>query len=112
MTLSQLAGDPDEPRLLLPAAATMTTPCEKAQFMVSRSDWEQAPSRPRLRLTTLAPFWTAQTTPFRMFDVEPLPLSPSTLAFIRVTCGASPEMPTPLLPVAPMMPATWVPWLQ
>jgi hypothetical protein len=79
---------------------------------MSCSDWEQEPSRPRLMLTTCAPFWTAQETPFRMFDVEPLPLSPRTLAFIRLTSGASPEMPTPLLPADPMMPATWVPWSQ
>src|SRR5687767_8370153 len=109
MTLSQLAGAPDEPRPLLPAAATTTTPWDQAQFIVSRSECEQAPSRPRLRFTTLAPFWTAQRTPFRMFEVEPLPLSPSTLAFISETCGARPETPTPSLPAAPTMPATCVP---
>src|SRR5688500_18248088 len=109
MTLSQLAGDPDAPALSLPAAATTMTPCDQAQFIVSRSDCEQAPSRPRLKLTTFAPFWTAQTTPSRMSDVQPPPSSASTLAFISVTCGASPEMPTPLLPAAPTIPATWVP---
>src|SRR5690349_6494887 len=112
MTLLQLAGAPEALALLFPAAATITTPWLQAQFIMSRSDCEQSPSRPRLMLMTLAPFWTAQATPFRMFDVEPLPLSPSTLALIRLTPGAMPEMPMPLLPVAATIPATWVPWLQ
>ena len=41
---------------------------------------------------------------------EPLPLDVRNLSGMSWTVQATPQVPVPLFPTAPMIPATWVPW--
>ncbi len=43
-------------------------------------------------------------------EAEPVPLRPMNFNGINCTFQATPAMPRPLLPTAPMMPATCEPW--
>ena len=42
--------------------------------------------------------------------VEPLPLAPKNFRAIIFVVHATPLVPMPLFPTAPIVPATWVPW--
>ena len=59
---------------------------------------------------TFAPFLTAQLMPFARPELDPTPLSLSTLPARMVHPGHTPATPMVLLALAATMPATWVPW--
>ena len=58
---------------------------------------------------TRAPESVAQTMPDATFELDPEPLSPSTLTDIRLHRPQIPAIPVPLSVLAAAMPATWVP---
>jgi hypothetical protein len=93
----------------LPAAATTIAPRWSTDVTASRNVWENEVP-PRLRLTTRAPWSTAQTMPFEIGEYGPLPLASSTFTGTSEESNASPATPTALFVAAAAMPATWVPW--
>jgi hypothetical protein len=100
----------------LPAAATTTTPLERAYSTASVAS-VIAPvissactpgSAPRLRLMTSAPWSADQRMPAAISSKLP-PSSVRTLTASRFASGAVPATPVPLFVVAAAMPATCVP---
>lgn len=61
-------------------------------------------------LITWAPLSAAQMIPFAIQLYWPLPLSPRTFTFMRLTLNPTPATPFPLSVIAAAIPAQWVPW--
>jgi hypothetical protein len=100
----------------LPAAATTTTPFERAYSIASVAS-VIAPvissactpgSAPRLRLMTSAPWSADHRMPAAISSKEP-PSSVRTLTASSLASGAVPATPVPLFVVAAAIPATCVP---
>src|SRR5437588_1019863 len=98
----------------LPAATTGTAPCDHAYSTPDEKPGPNATravaSAPRLRLTTEAPWSTTQWMAAPTSLSVPDPWLPTARATTRWASGAIEATPIPLLVMAAMMPATWVPW--
>jgi hypothetical protein len=70
---------------------------------------EDAGSKPRLRLITLAPLSAAKQMPLATSSSEPEPSASRTLTGSTLAAGATPATPTPLFVTAATVPETWVP---
>src|SRR3954463_7841383 len=85
-------------------------PFDRALLSASSSAWlGDAPDQ--LLFETFAPWATAYDSPWMKLATLPLPVASIHFTSINCVTQLTPETPTALLPVAPMVPATWVPWL-
>jgi hypothetical protein len=97
----------------LPAAATNTIPAASAAWIAARSEALKPPPPQELLLAmSLTPrcfIWIPYMIALMALEVLPLPEELRNFPPISFTFQATPVTPTPLLPTAPMVPATWVP---
>src|SRR5947209_213046 len=91
---------------MAPCDHAYSTPDENPGPKATRDD----PSAPRLRLTTAAPWSTTHRMAAPTSASLPEPSFPTACALTRRASGAIDATPIPLLVMAAMIPATWVPW--
>ena len=97
----------------MPAAATKRMSCWLALLITSSSAFENGPPPQLLERTrTLTPpifACTAKSMASMASAVVPEPLAPMNFRAMSDTSQLTPATPTPLLPTAPIVPATCVP---
>ena len=94
---------------LLPAAHTKMMPALPAAWIASISAWE-APWLPKLALSALTLWAIAYSMQGSSAEVDPEPVASMNLSSISCTVHATPVTPRLLLPTAPTIPDTCVPW--
>src|SRR5919198_6501725 len=92
-----------------PAAATNKELSWSATLIASASACEYEPPAHELFITS-APFCAAYSTALTASAVVPEPCALRNLTGMIRTFQFTPATPTPLLPAAPIVPATCVPW--
>src|SRR4051794_10365440 len=93
----------------LPAATMSSTPADLAAAIAS-SRADDFDDEPNEQLMTFACMCTAYAMPATASDVEPLPLEFMKRTGMIFAVQQAPETPVALSALAPMIPATWVPW--
>ena len=109
--LAGYTGEDSMFRALLPAAATKMCPALRAFVMASESARLNPPPPPQLLFDILAPCATAKFRALMAPEVDPLPVASRNFRAMIWTFQFTPVTPMPLLPAAPIVPATCVPWL-
>src|SRR5262245_12069418 len=94
---------------LLPAATTKMPPALRKLAMAVDMAGDDPPP-PQLLLVILMPLAVAYFWASTASEVSPLPSAPRNFSAASDTFQSMPTTPRLLLPVAPMVPATWVPW--